>query len=37
MKHNFKFVDIAGGAYSYLVGFTSTAVATSYQYAAEVE
>ena len=35
MKHDFKFVNIAGGAYSELVDVTSTAVATSYQSAVE--
>ena len=35
MKQDFKFVNIAGGAYSELVDVTSTAVAKSYQSAAE--
>ena len=34
MKQDFKFVNIAGGKYSELADVTSTAVATSYQYAA---
>ena len=35
MKHDLKFVNIAGGVYSELVDVTSTAVATRYQSAEE--
>ena len=35
MKKDFKFVNIDGGAYSKLVGVTSTSVATSYTYVEE--
>ena len=37
MKQDFKFVNIAGGAYRELFDVTSTEVVTSYQSAAEAE
>ena len=37
MKQDFKFVNIAGGAYSKLVDVTRTKVVSEYQHAADAE